>query len=199
MGQRPVHPMGPRPVHPMGQRPVHRMGQHVRFLNWAWIKQRRNSTIELAVNNHSRMQAISIIHCVIFSEFRSDSTISRWMLGVVSGCSRCVCAQIRYWFLMIAGMVNCRFLCSSPCFMIGTSRTSLSVAPTWSSRMSTYSLLSPRETLGVFRLYEAGPRVYLVLARMKNSLASDQSTRSKTLHAPNASQRGRLHTRVRCR
>mmetsp|Transcript_87811 Transcript_87811/g.188385 ORF Transcript_87811/g.188385 Transcript_87811/m.188385 type:complete len:254 (+) Transcript_87811:617-1378(+) len=85
------------------------------FTSSACTRQRRNSIIACAVENHSRMQAISIITCVIFTECPSIMSKSPRNSGDKRWWRRCMCAHTRNWFFMMLGNVNERFLCSMTC------------------------------------------------------------------------------------
>mmetsp|Transcript_58999 Transcript_58999/g.173186 ORF Transcript_58999/g.173186 Transcript_58999/m.173186 type:complete len:308 (-) Transcript_58999:866-1789(-) len=73
------------------------------LMSSAWTRQRRKSSIALAVANHSRMQAISIMACVIFIECLSSSSLSLRRSADIRWCSLCMCPQIRNEFLRTIG------------------------------------------------------------------------------------------------
>mmetsp|Transcript_17109 Transcript_17109/g.51477 ORF Transcript_17109/g.51477 Transcript_17109/m.51477 type:complete len:268 (+) Transcript_17109:471-1274(+) len=85
------------------------------FTSSACTRHRRKSSIACAVANHSRMQAISIMACVIFMECFSSSSQSFLISGVMREWRRCMCAQTRNWFFITTGRVKERLLCSTTC------------------------------------------------------------------------------------
>mmetsp|Transcript_59000 Transcript_59000/g.173190 ORF Transcript_59000/g.173190 Transcript_59000/m.173190 type:complete len:312 (-) Transcript_59000:848-1783(-) len=83
------------------------------LMSSAWTRQRRKSSIALAVANHSRMQAISIMACVTFIAWHRTASRSARSSSDMRPWRRCICAQTRNWFFMTAGSVKLRFLCST--------------------------------------------------------------------------------------